>query len=83
MTATEATLRMLEVSTHISTPLLLGALSAGLLVGLLQAVFQLQEATLGLVARILGIWLVIAQLGGAMLELFVQTSIEFLLSVGQ
>lgn len=83
MTPGDATLLMLDVATRIATPLLLGALIAGLLIGLLQAIFQVQEATLGLVARILGLWIVVQSLGGAMLELFVQTSVEFLLAVGQ
>jgi len=82
MTTGEATLLMLDVATRIATPLLLGALTAGLTIGLLQAIFQVQEATLGLVARILGLWIVVQSFGGAMLELFMQTCVELFLAVG-
>lgn len=82
MTPTDATLQMLHISTQIATPILLAVLGAGLAIGLLQAIFQLQEPTLGLVARILALGFVLQALGVAMLEKLVDAGVLFFLSIG-
>lgn len=82
MTTTEATLQMLQVSREIGTPILLGVMAAGVGMGLLQAIFQVQEATLGLVARILGLALVLRVMGLPMLERLLEVAANFLLWAG-
>lgn len=82
MTPTDATLQMLQLSTQIATPILLAVLGAGLAIGLLQAIFQLQEPTLGLVARIVALGFVLQALGVTMLGKLVEAGVLFFLSIG-
>lgn len=52
-----------------SAPLLLATLAIGLIVGMLQAATSINESTLTFVPKLIGVAVVLALLGGAMLTL--------------
>lgn len=83
MTPELATYQLLELATRIGTPLLLATLTAGMAAGLLQAVIQVQEASLGLVARLVGMGMILNLLVGKVLALVLAHSTAWFLAVGQ
>lgn len=83
MTPDLATYQLLELATRIGTPLLAAALAAGMAAGLLQAVIQVQEASLGLVARLIGMGMVLKVLAGDVLSLVLAHSTAWFAAVGQ
>lgn len=83
MTAIEATQQMLHGAHVIGAPILGGALIAGLLASVLQALVQLQEPTLGLVARAAGIWIVCVWQGDRLLQWLVELTAYLFSSVGR
>jgi flagellar biosynthetic protein FliQ len=60
-----------EVALMLSGPLLLAALGIGLLVSLIQAATQVNEATLSFIPKLIGTFLVLLLAGPWMLQLFV------------
>ena len=60
------TAETLSLALLVSAPALLASVLIGLLVGLLQAVTQVQEQTLSFVPKLVGVALVLATLGGWM-----------------
>jgi flagellar biosynthetic protein FliQ len=60
-----------EVALMLSGPLLLSALGIGLLVSLVQAATQVNEATLSFIPKLVGTFLVLILAGPWMLQLFV------------
>jgi flagellar biosynthetic protein FliQ len=60
-----------EVALMLSGPLLLSALGIGLLVSLIQAATQVNEATLSFIPKLVGTFLVLILAGPWMLQLFV------------
>jgi flagellar biosynthetic protein FliQ len=70
--------QMLWVSLLLAGPVLLTALTVGLVIGLLQAVTSIQEQTLTFVPKIISLALVLALLGGWMLRFLVGYSAELI-----
>jgi flagellar biosynthetic protein FliQ len=60
-----------EVALMLSGPLLISALGIGLLVSLIQAATQVNEATLSFIPKLVGTFLVLILAGPWMLQLFV------------
>ena len=56
------------IATRISAPILLTSIVAGVLVGILQSVTQIQEQTLSFVPKLIGAAIVIAVSGAWMLD---------------
>ena len=83
MTAFDATALTLDTARTIGTPILLGALAAGLIASVLQALIQLQEAALGLVARALGVWLVATMIGGELLQHLFALTTQLFAGIGR
>lgn len=71
----------LLVTLEVSGPLLLTALVVGSVISVLQAVTQVQEVTLVFVPKILASFLVIALMGGFMLQSLVGLGTELFLSI--
>lgn len=65
----------------VAAPLLLTALVVGSVVSILQSVTQVQEVTLVFVPKILAVFLVLALLGGWMLQMLVSFATTMFLSV--
>lgn len=65
----------------VAAPLLLTALVVGSAVSILQSVTQVQEVTLVFVPKILAVFLVLALLGGWMLQILVSFGTTMFLSV--
>ena len=58
--------RALELTLHLSAPVLLASLVVGLLVGVAQAVTQVQDATLSFVPKLVAVAATLALVGGTM-----------------
>lgn len=71
----------LYVLVLISSPLLLSALGVGLLIGMLQAATQINEATLSFIPKILAIILVLGLGGAWILEVISNFTIELFSSI--
>jgi len=74
---------MLWLSMILSAPVLLTALVVGLVIGLLQAVTSIQEQTLTFVPKIAAIALVLALLGGWMLQRLVVYTVDLFSALPQ
>lgn len=74
---------MLWISIILSAPVLLTALVVGLVIGLLQAVTSIQEQTLTFVPKIAALALVLALIGGWMLERLVAYTVELFSALPQ
>ena len=75
--------QMLWMSILLSAPVLLTALVVGLVIGLLQAVTSIQEQTLSFVPKIAAIGIVLALIGGWMIEKLVVYTAELLSGLPQ
>ena len=75
--------QMLWMSILLSAPVLLTALVVGLVIGLLQAVTSIQEQTLSFVPKIAAIGIVLALVGGWMIEKLVVYTAELLSGLPQ
>ena len=67
----------------VAGPMLGAALVVGTLVSIFQTVTHLQEATLVFIPKILSVYLVLALLGGWMLQVLVGFGTEMFLSIAQ
>ncbi|MBN2799919.1 MAG: flagellar biosynthetic protein FliQ [Deltaproteobacteria bacterium] len=73
----------LVVTLEVAGPLLITALVVGSVISVLQAVTQVQEITLVFVPKILASFLVLALMGGYMLQTLVALGTEMFLSIPQ
>lgn len=64
-----------------SAPMLIGSLVVGLTVSIIQAVTQIQEATLAFVPKIVAVFLSLVVFGPWILELITQFTIELLSNI--
>ncbi len=71
----------LWVTTLLSAPLLLTALAVGLIVGMIQAATQIQEATLTFIPKLLVMALALILCGSWMLNLLTDFSIQLIQSI--
>lgn len=83
LTPFDGALLVLEAAYRISIPLLLGTIIAGLAIGILQAIFQIQEASAGLVARIAGLVAACALLGHELLLSMIEITELLFRNVGR
>ncbi len=63
---TRIAVRALELTLRLSAPVLLASLAVGLLVGVAQAVTQVQDSTLSFVPKLLAVATTLALVGGTM-----------------
>lgn len=70
----EAAQLMLSAAAEIGTPILIAAVITGLFASVIQALVQLQEASLGLLARAGGVVGVIVWKGGELLETLLEVT---------
>jgi flagellar biosynthetic protein FliQ len=73
----------LLTSMYLAGPLLVTALVVGSAVSILQAVTQVQEVTLVFVPKILSVFLVIAIVGGWMIQIMVSFGTQSFLSIAE
>ena len=71
----------LEITIMLSMPVLLAALSIGLLVGVFQAATQINEATLSFIPKLAGIATMLILLGPWMLRVIVAYTRELFMSI--
>jgi flagellar biosynthetic protein FliQ len=67
----------------VAGPMLAAALIVGTLVSIFQTVTHLQEATLVFIPKILSVYVVLALLGGWMLQVLVGFATEMFISISQ
>lgn len=73
----------IEIALLLSGPMLLAALSLGLLVSIFQAATQVNEATLSFIPKLVGSFLILILAGPWMLQLFVEYFRQLLESIPQ
>jgi len=72
----------IKTTAMLAAPMLLGALAIGLVISVLQAVTQINEATLTFIPKMIVIFLVVILAGPWMLDVMTTYTIELLQNIG-
>jgi flagellar biosynthetic protein FliQ len=71
----------LQVTALLAAPVLLTALSVGLIIGMLQAATQIQEMTLSFIPKLLGVAIALAVAGAWMLQILTEFTERLITSI--